>query len=351
MGTHRDNDDQQVVLITGCSAGGIGHFLALEFASHGCKVYASARNTDKLQGLAEHGIESIELDVTSPESVTSAVAHVVKLAGHIDILVNNAGVPCVGPAVEVDMDQVQRAFDTNVFGLTRLCQAVAPHMIKRRRGTIVNVGSVVGYVATPWAGFYSSTKAAVHALSDAMRMELAPFGVHVVVVAPGGIKSNIATHTTITLPEGSSYEPALEAIRARAEYSQTGNSTPTDEFARVVISQILVPKPRPYITYGANSLSVWLAYYYPPVLRDSVLAKKFGTQVLAQPPASGGQEEGGVCPVSGKAGGQCPVGLGAKEKSGSRANARSGGGCPVANPVTWIGLALACAATYAWQHL
>ncbi|KAJ2819319.1 hypothetical protein FBU31_005575, partial [Coemansia sp. 'formosensis'] len=175
---------ERVVLISGCSAGGIGHHLALEFATHGYNPR----------------IEAVELDVTDDASVDAAVAYVLAATGgRIDLLVNNAGILCTGPAVEVPLSQVQKVFDTNFTGLVRLCRTVAPVMMDRRQGTIVNVGSIAGYVASPWVSFYSASKSAVHAYSDALRMELVPFGINVVVVAPGRIKSNIVDNSSGTL--------------------------------------------------------------------------------------------------------------------------------------------------------
>ncbi|KAJ1725915.1 NADPH-dependent 1-acyl dihydroxyacetone phosphate reductase, partial [Coemansia biformis] len=137
-------------------------------------------------------------------------------------------------------------------------------MIARRQGLVANIGSVSAFATTPWVGYYGASKAAVHVLSDTMRMELAPFNVRVVVVAPGGIEYNIASNQPeVTLAEDSPYKPAIEAIRARVKYSQTGSSTPTDRFARVVVPQILSPSPRAYIIYGNCSTLFRLLEYLP----------------------------------------------------------------------------------------
>ncbi|KAJ2500951.1 hypothetical protein IWW47_003161, partial [Coemansia sp. RSA 2052] len=287
--------DPRIVLITGCSAGGIGHHLALEFAAQGCRVFAGVRTLSKAQALAENTprIEVIELDITDAGSVDAAVAHILAATNGwgIDVLVNNAGVFCVGPAAEVPASQVQQAFDTNVIGLARMCRAVAPAMIDRRQGTIVNVGSVSGYVATPWVGCYAATKAAVHAYSDALRMELRPFGVRVVVVAPGSITSNlVANHSAdllLLLDDDAAaetrYLAARPAVEARAALSQASDSTPADLFARTVVPQILcssTTSPPAYITCGTHSAAMWLLYYVPPVIRDYLLGRRFGTHQL-----------------------------------------------------------------------
>ncbi|KAJ1853694.1 hypothetical protein LPJ73_002597, partial [Coemansia sp. RSA 2703] len=269
---------KRVVLITGCSFGGIGHYLALEFAQRGCKVYASARNTDKLDIplLSRHGIETVELDVTKSESVDAAVDKVIKEAGCIDILINNAGQICIGPVVEVPIRKVQQVFEVNVAAVARMCQAVAPHMMDRRKGAIVNIGSVSGYLATPWVGYYAATKAAVHAMSDALRLELEPFNISVTVVAPGSVKSHLvdAQRNEQLLADDSRYHIAIDAVKARAELSQKESPTPTEKFARVVVPQLLVARPKAYITYGGNAMSALIAYFVPSFIRDIYLRSR-----------------------------------------------------------------------------
>ncbi|KAJ2483357.1 hypothetical protein EV174_002955 [Coemansia sp. RSA 2320] len=315
------DDRRTVVLVTGCSAGGIGHHLALEFAARGCRVFAAVRSLEKAPSLASQNIEAVELDVTSGASVDAAVSHVLASAGRIDMLVNNAGVLCVGPAVEVDEDRIRQTFDTNVVGLARMCRAVAPAMMDRRRGVIVNVGSVSGYSTTPWVGYYAASKAAAHALSDALRMELAPFGVSVVVVAPGGIKSNLAGNLHHRADPLSRYASARPAIEARATFSQSDGATSTSRFAQVVVPQLLRRNPRAYITYGNHATSTWLLYYVPPAIRDFFLARRFGTRQLALDLAATLAEESTA---------KCPMSQG--KASGGAAGARSGGKCPFANP-------------------
>ncbi|PIA14573.1 IKI3-domain-containing protein [Coemansia reversa NRRL 1564] len=274
-----------------------GHHLAIEFAASGCKVYASARNIDKLCGLEELGISLVQLDVTSDESVHSAVAKILSEAGQIDILVNNAGLICAGPVVDTDIGLVRDAFETNVLGVARVSSAVTPGMITKGRGLIVNVGSVSGYAATPWVGYYCATKAALHTMSDAMRMELAPFGLRVVVVAPGAVKSNLASHREVSLSHQSPFLPAIQSIRDRATFSQTGNPTPPETLAKVVVPQLLSQNPRPYITYGRHATMTWLMYYLPMFIRDFLLARRFGTHSLAA---------GSTCPITHQSGSGCP---------------------------------------------
>ncbi|RCH97097.1 hypothetical protein CU097_012945 [Rhizopus azygosporus] len=245
--------NQPIVLITGCSSGGIGYSLAKVFAKEGNKVIATARRVETMEGLEEFGCDKERLDILSQESIERVVENVIAKYGHIDVLVNNAGMPAVGALLDIDLDKAQQCVNTNVFGTLAMCRAVAVHMAKRKKGKIVNIGSVVGYTSTPWAGIYALSKAAVHSMSDTLRMELKPFGIQVTVVAPGAIRSNIgaAGEAGNLVPEGSLYAPVANYIIARASLSQGPHSTPTEVFAsRVVkkVSQATVPR---YITTGA----------------------------------------------------------------------------------------------------
>ncbi|KAJ2421691.1 NADPH-dependent 1-acyl dihydroxyacetone phosphate reductase [Coemansia sp. RSA 2522] len=167
-------------------------------------------------------------------------------------------------------------------------------------------------------------------MSDAMRMELAPFNIRVVVVAPGGIQSNLAEHQQVELPENSPFMPAIQAIRDRAVFSQAGNATPTDVFARVVASRILASNPPPYITYGNHARTTWLLHYAPAVLRDWIYSRRFGTAQLRQK----------SCPFTGKSShSSCPA----------RAHA-SGISCPFSSPFMWCTLGVAFVAAHFYTH-
>lgn len=325
----------KVALITGCSAGGIGHQIALELATqHNYTVYATARNLTKMEDLGSvPNIHLLELDVTSQDSITTAVQQIKDRHGSIDLLINNAGQLCIGPIVETSLSRVQQAFDVNVMGVARVNQAVAPWMMEQRRGTIVVVGSVSGYASTPWAGYYAASKAAIHTICDAMRMELKPFGVQVVVVAPGSVRSYLSANQQVELPPDSRYLSARQAIEQRAAFSQTGSVTPTDEFAKYVTKRLSGEDPLPaYITYGCNSLANWIMYYVPPFIRDRMFCRRFGVDKVSV---------SGMCPVAGKigggsGGGKCPL---------SKATAPE---CPIHNRYFWIGAAALCALASIW---
>src|SRR6188474_3504267 len=178
----------RAVLITGCSTG-IGRKTAEHLAQKGWTVYATARRPESISDLEQKGCRTLALDVTDEESMRAAVSAVEQAEGAVGVLVNNAGYSQSGAVEEVAMDQVRRQFETNVFGLLRMCQLVLPGMRRQGWGKIVNISSMGGRVVFPGGGFYHGTKDAVEALSDALRFEVAGFGVKVAIIEPGLIKT------------------------------------------------------------------------------------------------------------------------------------------------------------------
>src|SRR5947209_4854109 len=175
------------VLITGCSTG-IGHDLAQRLTRANYTVVATARHPERLSDL--HVPLQLPLDVTDPTSIANATEEVVRRFGRIDILVNNAGYAVRGAVEDIPVEQVQQMFDVNVYGVMRMIRAVVPHMRQQKSGCVITIGSLAGKLVLPVNGTYSATKFALEALSDAMRVELAPFGIHVVLIEPGNIRTN-----------------------------------------------------------------------------------------------------------------------------------------------------------------
>ncbi|KAJ1382749.1 Short-chain dehydrogenase/reductase SDR [Sesbania bispinosa] len=281
MGSHGYNDHdyqpEPVVLITGCTTGGIGHALARAFAANKCKVVATSRSLSKMADL-EHDPRFFlqELDVQSDESVQRVLNTVLNKYGRIDVLVNNAGVQCVGPLAEVPLSAIQNTFDINVFGSLRMVQAVVPHMATRKQGKIVNIGSVSALASGPWSGAYTASKAALHALTDTLRLELGHFGIDVVNIVPGAIKSNIGNSAIASynhMPEWKLFKPFEAAIRERAYFSQRSKSTPTDEFAKNTVAAVLKKKPPAWFSTGHYSTVMAIMYHLPLSVRDFILKK------------------------------------------------------------------------------
>lgn len=280
MDTQRHDDEdpsKPVVLITGCSTGGIGHALARAFAERKCSVVATSRSRSSMSELEhDHRVFLQELDVKSDESVRRVVDSVVDKYGRIDVLVNNAGVQCVAPLAEVPLSAFQNTFDTNVLGSLRMVQAVVPHMATIKKGKIVNIGSVAALASGPWSGTYTSSKAALHALTDTLRLELGHFGIDVVNVVPGAIKSNIGDSAIASynrMPEWKLYKPFEAVIRDRAYFSQKTKSTPTDEFAKNTVAAILKEKPPAWFSYGHYSTIMAIMYHLPLSVRDFLLKR------------------------------------------------------------------------------
>src|SRR5829696_4171628 len=182
----------KVALITGCSSG-IGHATAARLAGGGWTVYATARNPDKLDDLREKGCKTIALDVEDEDSMKAAVAEVEQAEGSIGGLVNNAGYSQSGAVESVPIDKVRKQFETNVFGLVRLTQLVLPGMRRQRAGRIVNLSSMGGKLVFPGGSYYHATKYAVEAISDALRYEVKGFGVDVILIEPGLIRTSFGT--------------------------------------------------------------------------------------------------------------------------------------------------------------
>jgi NAD(P)-dependent dehydrogenase (short-subunit alcohol dehydrogenase family) len=177
-------EPSKAVLITGCSSG-IGRATALALVGRGWKVYATARRPDTLAELADRGCQTLALDVTDESSMRAAVEAVVAAEGAVGVLINNAGYSQSGAVETVPMEDARRQFETNVFGLLRMCQLVLPSMRAQGWGKIVNLSSMGGRLTFPGGGVYHATKYAVEALSDAMRFEVAGFGVDVILIEPG----------------------------------------------------------------------------------------------------------------------------------------------------------------------
>lgn len=180
----------KTVLVTGASSG-IGKATAVYLAQNGYNVYGAARRLDKINELKEFGVKPVSLDIASDESIIACIETILKEAGSIDILINNAGAGFYGALEDVPMDDARHLMEVNVFGVARLSQLVLPGMRKKKYGKIVNISSVGGKVGLPMGVWYHASKFAIEGLSDALRNEVKQFGIDVVVIEPGGTKSEM----------------------------------------------------------------------------------------------------------------------------------------------------------------
>lgn len=211
----------KAVLITGCSTG-IGHATALRLAKAGHTVYATARRVDSLADLREAGAHTLELDVNDEDSMRAAVDHVVNEQGAVGVLVNNAGYSQSGAMESLDMDDLRRQFETNVFGLVRMCQLALPGMRGQHWGRIINISSMGANFTFPGGGAYHASKYAVEAISDALRFEVKGFGVDVVIIQPGLIRTEFAaTAKTALTTDDSTYADFNAAVGSATEDAYT----------------------------------------------------------------------------------------------------------------------------------
>lgn len=270
-------DSKPVVLITGCTQGGIGHALARAFAASDCRVVATSRSKATMADLEQDPRFFVqELDVLSEQSVQNVLSNALEKFGKIDVLVNNAGIQCVGPLAEVPLSAMEQTFNTNVFGPMRLVQAVVPHMASRKKGKIVNVGSVTVAAPGPWAGAYTASKAALHSLTDTLRLELGHFGIDVVNVVPGAVRSNIGNSAVASynrMPEWKLYKPFEPVIRERAYFSQKTKSTATEEFAKNTVATVLKNNPPAWFSFGHYSTIMAIMYHLPLSVKDFIMKK------------------------------------------------------------------------------
>jgi NAD(P)-dependent dehydrogenase (short-subunit alcohol dehydrogenase family) len=240
------------VLITGCSSG-IGRETARHLASKGWQVYATARRPETLADLEAAGCETLACDVTDEESMRSCVDAVIAAEGAVGVLVNNAGYSQSGAVESVDMDSIRRQFETNVFGLIRMSQLALPGMREQGWGRIVNISSMGGRLTFPGGGIYHATKHAVEAICDAMRFEVAGFGVDVVCVEPGLIVTGFGDAAVGSLAEGTAAEGPYAEFNAHVGRATVGvyegplrrlGGGP-DAVAKTIEKAIAARRPRP----------------------------------------------------------------------------------------------------------
>ncbi|MCT7357664.1 SDR family oxidoreductase [Thalassolituus pacificus] len=276
----------KTVLITGCSSG-IGRALTEEFLRHGYLVYAAARNTESLANLTSEHLIPLQMDVNNADDITRAATTIRERSGHLHCLINNAGYAAMGPVAELSSESLQQQFATNVFAPIALTKALLPLLQagqnEKHPAQVVNIGSVSGILTTPFSGAYCATKAALHALSDALRMELAPFNIQVITVQPGAIQSKFGDNSLANLGDliqpDSLYAPLKQQIQARATASQD-NPTPAADFARELMAQLL-SQPDPVIRIGNGSRALpFMKRWIPLALLDKILSKKFGLLAL-----------------------------------------------------------------------
>ncbi|MDN8617380.1 oxidoreductase [Variovorax ginsengisoli] len=263
------NMANKVALVTGASSG-IGEAIAHRLAKAGCKVYGTSRRGDQA---GRRPFELLPLDVTKDESVEAAVQKVMQLEGRIDLLVNNAGfgVAAAG-AEESSIEQAQSIFDTNFFGLVRMTRAVVPHMRSQKRGRIINIGSVLGFLPLPYMALYSATKHAVAGYSESLDHELRKLGIRVSVVEPAYI--NTPFDANLMQPDAplDVYREIREGVAKRVKEALVGADGP-DVVAEIVLKAATVAHPKIHYTPGLASRMRLLRRFAPARVIDAGVRK------------------------------------------------------------------------------
>lgn len=280
-----DIDISRVVLITGCSSG-IGEATARRLQASGWRVYATARQPETLAPLQALGCRVLALDVEQEASMQAAVEAITRECGGIGALVNNAGYSQSGPIEMVPMARVRRQFETNVFGAIRLTQLVLPGMRARRQGRIVNIGSIGGRLTFPGGGVYHATKHALEAISDALRFEVGGFGIRVVLVQPGLIRTRFSAAATASLdglapgatgPYGAFTAEVDRITRESYGQGRLARFTGPPEAVAAVVERALTerePKARYRVTWSAHIL-LTLRALLPDRTWDALLARTY----------------------------------------------------------------------------
>ncbi|RYP56730.1 hypothetical protein DL771_011669 [Monosporascus sp. 5C6A] len=272
----------KTVLITGCSDGGIGSTMAKQFAAQGYHVFATLRSPMKGKSLVGvHGLEILELEVTSKESIEQCAAEVKKrTGGTLDILVNNAGADFVIPLLDVSIDEAKRLYDINVWSILALTQSFAPMLIKAK-GCVANLSSIAACMPLCWSGIYSSSKAAAKQISEILRVELRPLGVRVITGMVGAVKTPIHDRTgELNLPTGSYYQNIRDLINDIRKGTKKPGAVDVEVASKAIINDITSGKSGIIWRGGTSSLTRYLEWLLPNGLWETVVNNGRGLELV-----------------------------------------------------------------------
>ena len=280
MDSHSTPSATRTALVTGASSG-IGAAAARSLLEAGFAVYGVARRVDRMSDLADAGGRTLAMDVTDEASMTAGVQQILAETGRIDVLVNNAGYGSYGALEDVRLDEARRQFEVNVFGAARLIQLVLPAMREQRSGTIINITSMGGKIHTPLGAWYHGTKFALEAVSDCLRLETKPFGIDVVVIEPGGIRTEwsgiAAEHLRQTSGHGA-YAAQANAVADSLSSERTAkHSSPPELIAETIVKAATAgkPKTRYAVGFGAKPM-IFLRRRLPDRLFDALISRVTG---------------------------------------------------------------------------
>lgn len=287
----------KTVLITG-GTDGLGRGAALYLAARGYRVFAGGRNAerraalDRLAREKQLPIETMALDVCDDVSARAAVEQISRTAGSVDVLINNAGIAIGAALEEISLADLHKQFETNFFGAMRMAQLVLPEMRRRRLGRIINMSSIAGKIAIPLMGPYAASKHALEAVSDSMRLETYPFGIHVVLIEPGYIHSSMSQNAAelssayVNAAGGSAYRKIYEGFQKTWEKTVQASKYQPEDCARVILRAIedRPPKARYLVTRDAK-IAARLRHWLSDRAFDRIMRKRIGIEPLRETPA------------------------------------------------------------------
>ena len=271
-----------VALVTGGSSG-IGESTARALHAKGFTVYAVARRVDRMAALAEAGVHTFAMDVTDDATMVAGIDRIIAEQGRIDVLVNNAGYGSYGAVEDVPIDEARRQFDVNVFGLARLVQLVTPHMRAQRSGRIINISSIGGKIYEPFGAWYHATKFAVEGFSDSLRMELRPFGIEVVLIEPGPIRTEwneIARDSLLERSGAGAYATyARQAHGVMERFDEPSRASTPEEVADKIVKAATVKRPAARYPVGRGARTITTSRdLLPDRVFDEMVSRTYGTR-------------------------------------------------------------------------
>lgn len=263
--------NSKVVLITGASMG-LGESIAVSLVRKGYKVYGTSRSI-KSDGRT---FKVLPMDVTDMDSIRQCVDEIVRQEGRIDVLINNAGLGLAGPVEELDIDDVEKVFSTNVFGVLKVCKAVLPVMRENKSGLIINISSIGSEMGLPFRGGYSASKAALERLTEALRLEIRPFGLQACLVQPGGVKTDINKNRVVSISADSAYKERFDRNYEVVNQSVSKGLDPV-VFGEVIDRIICASKVKRVYRIGklTEKLVIYVKRIFPVSVYEGILRNHF----------------------------------------------------------------------------
>lgn len=277
----KKTNTRRIVLITGASSG-FGRACALHLSQSGYRVYGTSRSAtfegEAVAATSDASFITIPMDVRDTSSVTKGISNILDIEGRIDVVINNAGIAIAGAIEEVSIEEFKNQFETNFLGAIRVCQAVLPQMRNRKSGCIINVSSIGGIMGIPFQGAYSASKFALEGMTEALRIEVKPFGIHVALIEPGDFKTDFTQNRIMAkgFNPNSAYSGQFETALTIMENEERNGADPI-QLARLVEKIINLENPKVRYTIGKleQRFSTLLKRWVPSLMYERVFMKYY----------------------------------------------------------------------------